>query len=122
MELAVSSQPSLDGLLSAPMLQVLQDAATLCIEQLPVVAEVENAFKCIAWCCLAMTILARRPSFSEMCLVVSKCKSLKLPDKKSVRMMKSMLQHAQFWHSKVKKAIAPRPGESKPLISTQLRD
>ena len=62
-----------------------------------------------------MTILARRPSFSEMCLVVSKCESLKLPDEKSVRMMKSMLQRARFWHSKVEKVIAPRPGESKPV-------
>jgi hypothetical protein len=64
MGLAVSSQPSSDGSLFAPMLQVLRDAAALCMEQLPVVAEVEKAFKGSAWCCRAMTILAKRPSFS----------------------------------------------------------
>jgi hypothetical protein len=115
MERAVSSQPSSDGSLSAPMLQILRDAATLGIGQLPVVAEVENAFKCNVWCCLVMTILARRPSFSEVDMVVSKCKSLKLPEEKSLRMLKSVLQRARFWHSEVKKTLAPRPGEIKPV-------
>jgi hypothetical protein len=115
MERAVSSRPSLDGSLSAPMLQVLRDAVTLGIEQLSVVAEVENAFKCIAWCCLAMNTLAKRPSFSEVGLLVSKCAGLKLPEEKSVRMMKSMLQRARFWHSKVEKVLAPRPAETKPV-------
>jgi hypothetical protein len=115
MERAASSQPSLDGSLSAPMLQILRDAVTLGIDQLSVVAEVENASKCIAWCCLAMRTIAKRPSFTEVVFLVSKCAGLKLPEEKSLRMLKSMLQRARFWHSKVEKVLAPRPGETQPV-------
>ena len=114
-ELADSSMPSSDGSLSAPMLRLLREAVTLGIHQMHDVAEVENAFKCLAWCCHAMNILSRRPSLNEIESAVSQCANLRLPEEKPLRMMKSILQRARTWQSKVGKALAPRPGETKPV-------
>ena len=121
MERAAASLPTSDGSLPAPMSEVLKDAAILGIRELPVVTDVENAFKCIAWCCFAMPLLAKRPSLQEMNSIVAKGEDLKLPEEKPLRMMKSMVQRAKTWQSKVVKALAPRPHVTDPVSVDTLK-
>ena len=115
MQRADASLPSSGGELSSPMVEVLNDATLLGIRDLPVVAEVENAFKCIAWCCYAMPLLARRPSLKEITSIISKGAALKLPEERPMRMMKSMASRAKTWQSKVVKALAFKPHMTDPV-------
>lgn len=121
MERAAHSLPSSDGMLSAPMVQVLNDANVLGIRDLALVGDVENAFKCISWCCFAMPILAKRPSLQEVSTIVSKGAGLKLPEERPMRMIKSMAQRAKTWQNKAVKALAPKPNETEPVNVNALK-
>ena len=115
MQRADASLPSSDGALSPPMVEVLNDATVLGIRDLPVVVEVENALKCIAWCCYAMPLLTRRPSLKEITSIISKGTALNLPEERPMRMMKSMASRAKTWQNKVVKALAFKPHVTDPV-------
>jgi len=114
-DLSAASCPLPDGSLSLPMLKVLRDAEQLKIENLPDVRGVANAFRCIGWACLAMTVLAKKPTLKAMQKVIAMCSSITLPDEKSVRMMRAMVQKTSQWQTKVRKALAPKPEERRPF-------
>lgn len=121
MERAADSLPSSDGLLSAPMQQVLHEATVLGIQNLPIVSEVENSFKCIAWCCFAMPLLAKRPSLQEVNSIVARSVGLNLPEDRPRRMIKTMAQRARTWQNKAVKALAPKINTSTPVDVASLK-
>jgi hypothetical protein len=54
--------------------------------------------------------------------LVAHASSMKLPDEKAARMMKSMLQRAKAWVGRVTKALPPVPGEAQPYDLDALKD
>lgn len=121
-EQGLKSRPSLDGLMSAPMLSTIKESEALGISGLPDVASVVNGFGCISWSFRAMSFLARKPTVAEAKSLVLQSSSLELPDEKSVRMMKSMVQRANVWQLKASRTLAPKPGESKPCCVDTLKE
>mmetsp|Transcript_7974 Transcript_7974/g.11791 ORF Transcript_7974/g.11791 Transcript_7974/m.11791 type:complete len:1472 (+) Transcript_7974:701-5116(+) len=111
------SRPPLDGNISEPMKRMVNEAVSMGISELNDVSIVINAFSCFSWCLRAFTILARKPRNEEIKSLVSQSENngFKLPEEKSVRMLRSMLNRASLWQAKVKKALAPIPGEKKPF-------
>jgi hypothetical protein len=113
-EQAHVARPLGNGSLSGAMSMVIGDAQKLGIEHFADVDVVVNAFKCMAWSLFALAILRRKPNVAEMSKVVSLASALKLPEEKGLRTMKSMLQRAFQGHIRVQKALAPKPGLTRP--------
>jgi hypothetical protein len=120
-EIAENSRPLADGSLSSSMLELFQDAELLGIAQYADVHVVANAFQCISWSSLAMSTLAKRPTLAEIQHVLNCCSSLTLPDEKALRILKSMVQRTSQWQIKARKALAPKPGETRPYSMELLR-
>jgi PHD-finger len=121
-DLTESSRPSIDGSMSSAMLNVFREAEYLGIAKLPDVHQVANSFRCLAWSALAMQTLARKPSLKDVQGLVSRCHSLSLPDEKSIRMMKSMVQRTIQWQLRASKLLAPISGETRPFSMELLRN
>ncbi len=119
---AILSRPLEDGSLSLPMLKLLADARKLGIYGISDVDATINAFWCLSWSLRAAAILSRRPSLAEMRSLHAQSISLALPDEKALRMMKSLIQRAAGWQGKVIQALAPKPGEMKPICVEILKD
>lgn len=117
-----SARPLPNGCLSTAMNMILDDAAKLGIVQFPDVEVVTNCFKCVSWSLFAMSIVARKPKLGEMNCVVLQASSLNLPEEKALRTMKSMIQRAAQWQAKAVKALAPKPGQTKPVSVEMLKD
>jgi hypothetical protein len=117
-----SARPLPQGCLSTAMDMILDDAAKLGIAQFPDVEVVTNCFNCVSWSLFAMSIVARKPTLGEMNSVVSQASSLDLPEEKALRTMKSMIQRAAQWQAKAVKALAPKPGQTKPVSVEMLKD
>eukprot|EP00934_Nitzschia_sp_Nitz4_P003000 Nitzschia sp. Nitz4//scaffold59_size112058//52291//59043//NITZ4_004109-RA/size112058-snap-gene-0.34-mRNA-1//1//CDS//3329555123//2990//frame0 len=116
------AKPAPLGEMSNPMISVLSDASILGIAHLSDVVAMENFFKSMSWSLYALSVLRRKPALSELLSVLAKADEIVLPDEKATRTMKLMAQKAQQWQSKVKKALTPKPGVSKPIGLDSLRD
>jgi hypothetical protein len=113
-EQAQGARPLGNGSLSGAMCTVIGDAQKLGIEHFADVDAVVNAFKCMSWSLFVLAILRRKPNVAEMSKVVSLASALKLPEEKGLRTMKSMLQRASQGQIRVQKALAPKPGLTRP--------
>jgi hypothetical protein len=121
-DLAESGRPSTGGSMSPAMLNAFREAEYLGIAKLPDVHQVANSFRCLAWSALAMQTLAKKPSLKDVQSLVSRCHSLSLPDEKSVRMMKSMIQRTVQWQLRASKLLAPISGETRPFSMELLQN
>ena len=109
------SRPLADGSLSPPMLDLFKDAETLGIAKFQDVHQVANAFRCMCWASLAMSTLAKKSTLKEIQHVMTTCSSITLSDEKTIRMLKSMMQRTYQWQVKARKALTPKPGETRPF-------
>lgn len=121
-ECAEDCRPMQDGSLARPMLSLMDEALEAGIASVGDVEAMDNAFRCMAWCLLATRILARKPTMTEMEMLVTKAKGLKLTEEKALRMIKAMLLRAKAWQGKVLKALAPCPGETKAFNVDSLKE
>ena len=117
-----SARPLPKGCLSPAMDSILDDAVKMGIVQFPDVEVVTNCFNCVSWSLFAMSIVARKPKLGEMNAVVSQASALDLPEEKALRTMKSMIQRAAQWQAKAVKALAPKPGQTRPVSVEMLKD
>jgi hypothetical protein len=104
------------------MLSLISEAESFGISCLPDVNSMANFFKCMSWSFFTLSIISRKPSFGEMKMLLSQAASAKLPDEKALKTMKVMHQRAIQWQGKIRKALAPRAGEIKPLNLSVLRE
>lgn len=119
---AEACRPMQDGSLAHPMLNLMDEAREASIASVGDVEAMNNAFRCMAWCLLATRILSRKPTMTEMQLLVTKAKGLKLTEEKALRMIKAILLRAKAWQGKVLKALAPCPGETKAFSVDSLKE
>lgn len=110
--------PSLDcktatELLSNPMSDIMALASNYGLNEFPDFNIVQNSFECISWCHLALSILKRRPKHEEITALVELSSQVKLPEVKSLGMMRSMLSRTAAWQTKVTKALGPKDGDKK---------
>ena len=106
---------NIDNLLSDPMKKVKLIASTYNMIDLPDVDLVIDSFYCMAWCLFAFSVLRKKPKIAEMKDLVASAASIALPEVKSVGMIRSMISRVSPWQSKVNKALAACPCESKPF-------
>jgi hypothetical protein len=104
------------------MSSLISEAESFGISCLPDVDSMTNFFKCMSWSFFTLSIISRKPSFDEMKMLLSQAASAKLPDEKALKTMKVMFQRAIQWQGKIRKALAPRAGEIKPLNLSVLRE
>ncbi|KAL7558921.1 hypothetical protein ACA910_015498 [Epithemia clementina (nom. ined.)] len=121
-EQALNSRPLVNGGLSRPMATLLQEAAKHGLTRYTDVQSVLNAFKCLCWSSQTMHILARRPRACDAVASVRNASSLKLPDEKGLRVIKSMAQRATAWNFKASRLLTPVPGETRPYDMKELRN
>jgi len=107
------SCPLDDGSLSVAMQGLIEEAQKLGISCVADVQSIINCFCCMSWCIRATSILARKPTMSEFEHLVSRARTLKFSEEKSLRTIKAIFNRARTWQSKVLKALAPVPGETK---------
>jgi PHD-finger len=120
-ELADHARPLPEGDLSEPMLSLITDATSLGVFGLPDVDSMVNFLKCMSWSLFALSVLRRRATLDELQKVLSKSSSLKLSDEKPIRTIKLMIQRALQCQVKVRRALAPKPGQTKPLSVDMLK-
>jgi hypothetical protein len=115
--LAQAALPTFGMLLSPPMADVIKDAQSLGISDLPDVHTMTNCFKCLSWSLSTLEVICRKPSISEISALVAMVSGFKLPDEKAFKTMKFMLSKATQVQLKIVKAVAPsaKPGETKPI-------
>jgi hypothetical protein len=121
-EQAEKARPSPNGTLSPPMSSVIADADALTISDLPDVEAMVNCFKCMSWSLQTLAIIGKKPTLAEMKSVLSLASALKLPDEKAFRTMKLMVQRASQWQGKVRKILAPKPGQTKSFNLDALKE
>lgn len=109
-------------LLSQPMKEVLMATKDLGIGEYPDIAVVRDAFQCVGWCCLAFDLLMKKPKIDDLRCLAKLCDQVKLPEVKSVGMIKSMISRTSVWRAKVKKALAPMACETKPFNAVILKE
>ena len=111
-------------LLSVPMLEVLGSASKYGIEKFPDIAVVRHSLECISWCHFALTVLMKKPKIEEVKALIDLSAGIKLPEAKSIGMMRSMVNRTASWQAKFNKVLLPVTGESQPFeesILTELR-
>jgi len=111
-------------LLSGPMHEVIEAASKYGIGELPDVVAVKNSLECVSWCHFAFSVLRRKPGVDEVTALIRLSSIVKLPEVKSIGMMRSMISRTTPWQAKVTKALMPVCGETKPFdaaILTELR-
>ena len=111
------SKPRRDSLTSVPIEKAGALANTLMITDFPDVGVVMNSFKVFAWCLHILEILMRKPTVEEIRSLLSMCdsSSIKIPESKCIRTLRSISSRAQLWQSKAKKALAPDNKSQKPF-------
>ena len=107
------SFPSFDGSLSLSMVSMIEKAEQNGIKDLPDVCSMINAFKCLSWCLNAFSILRRKPRLKEIHSLLTQSEKIQLSEEKGVKMIRSMVQRASNWQSKISKALISIPGETK---------
>ncbi len=115
-----SKDPS--QLLSEPMKQVLMATKDLGIVEYPDIAVIRDAFQCIGWSSLAFDVLMKKPKIDDLRCLLKLSDLIKLPEVKSVGMIRSMISRTSVWRAKVKKALTPIASVTKPFNITVLKD
>ena len=87
-------------LLSPPMREVLESAAKYGIDNLPDVVAAKNLLECISWCHFAFSVFMRKPKIEEIKALVDLSSVIKLPEVKSIGMMRSMISRTSPWQLK----------------------
>jgi PHD-finger len=118
------SRPANDGTLSSAMVSAIREAEMLGLTMYQDVSIMENSFKCLSWCFRVMELLSRQPKSSEIEAVVLQAATLnlKLPEDKAIRSLRSLMQRANAWQTRVTKVLAPVPGEGKPYDFDELNE
>ncbi|GKY97092.1 hypothetical protein MPSEU_000667700 [Mayamaea pseudoterrestris] len=119
--LADKSRPE-GGSITETMQTLIQDAARDGLARFKDVQDTINSFKCMAWCVGASSIIARRPSDSELVALVRLGQNIIFNDDKAFRALKSILARVRSWDAKVKKALTPIPGDVRPFNLASLKD
>ena len=124
-KIAQDSAPRPSGEMSPAILKLFRDAESSGIAKMPDIPHVANLFKAIGWSCLAATTFSKKPTVKEMRLLVKEYSNLDFRDDKAFRMMKATLQKTHSWQQKVRKLLAPKPGEKSPFsvqMATELKE
>mmetsp|Transcript_43531 Transcript_43531/g.49071 ORF Transcript_43531/g.49071 Transcript_43531/m.49071 type:complete len:1967 (-) Transcript_43531:117-6017(-) len=116
------ARPQFGVTLSPMMNQVIEKAQQLGICDLPDVRKMIDCFKSICWSLSALAIIRRKPSLSQIQYLVFEASKFKLPDEKAVRTLKFMLNRSCQWQSKIRKALAPKKGETKSINVSVLKE
>ena len=119
---AKNCRPSKEGSLSPNMKFLVDQAKLLGVDQIADVKAVTNAFRVMAWSLLATTTLAKKSTLKDFELLVTLASSIKFPDEKAIRTIRSIHSRGMTWQSKVLKALAPSPGNLKPFDLETLKE
>lgn len=119
---AEAARPSFGVALSPPMSALLADAKELGISHFSDVHSMINYFKSMSWSLSSMAVLQRKPQLQAVTFLVKVAENLKLPDEKALRTMKYMQSRTAQFQLKLQKALSPRPGETKPISVSFLRE
>ena len=111
---AKKSFPNADGTMSNPMKALVEEAICLKISDMKDVGSIINIFKCLSWSLRALKILARKPLQTEVESLLCLSASMKLPNERSVKFLRGLLQRASTWQAKVREALKPIPNETTP--------
>ena len=111
-----------NALLSGPMLEVIESASKYGINKFPDAATVKDSLECISWCHFAFSILMRKPTIEEVKALIDLCNVIKLPEVKSIGMLRSMISRTSPWQARVNKALTPISGEKKTFSITALNE
>lgn len=120
-EMGRVSMPKRDGSFSDAMIAIESEAEKLGICEFRDVQVVLNSFKCMSWCLNAIRVLMRQPTSPEIVSIVDSSSTIEFPDEKALRYIKALAQRVTVWESKVEKALAPIPGDTKPLNLENLK-
>lgn len=120
--IAEKARPPFGVVLSQPMLDAIQFARTLGIEDLPDISDMENYFKCVSWNIMAATFLRRKPSVEEVKYIIDRSELLNLPDERALRTLRYMANRAYQLQSRSRKALAPKKGETRSISVSLLQD
>jgi hypothetical protein len=116
------TRPGKSGDMSESMRAVMEEAEKLCVTIYKDVRAVENSFKCICWSIRTMEVLRRQPTAVAVEAVVAQGQLLKLPEDKTLRSLRTLLQKVDAWNLRFRRALAPVPGESKPFDMGELHE
>lgn len=121
---ANNSRPRSNNHTSDPIEKARALAASLDIVDFPDVGLVINSIKVFAWCLHLLEVLMRKPAVEEVRYLLALCdgNSLKIPESKCIRMLRSMSSRAQLWQSKAKKALAADSKAEKPYDLILLKE
>ena len=111
-----------EDLLSTPMNDILELAKKLGISKFPDVELVKNSFQCVAWCLYAFSVLQKKPKFEDVKCLVRLGGNIKLPEVKSLGMVRSMISRTTPWQVKVNKALSSISGTTQRLDSGSLKE
>ncbi len=111
-----------DQLLSGPMREVMEAASKYGIKEFPDILGVKNSLECICWCHFAFSVLQRKPRVEEVTALIHLSSIVKLPEVKSIGMMRSMISRTNPWQAKVNKALMPVSGETAPFDASILNE
>lgn len=127
-EVAIKAMPNVsiactspDQLLSDPMKYVLDATVELGLDTFPDVKVVRRAFESLGWACMALDVLKRKPTIGELQHLQELTNIVTLPEVKSIKMIKDLISRTSSWRAKVRKALAPVPGETSPFDMNELK-
>lgn len=121
-DVAEEARPLESGALSKPMISVLSESESLGISDLPDIGAMGNLFQCMAWSLFTLSIIRRKPTYHEMKALLAEASRISLPNEKALKTLRHLYQKASQLRGKVKKALAPRPGETKNISMSLLRE
>jgi hypothetical protein len=116
------TRPGKSGEMSETMRAVMEEAEKLCVTIYKDVRAVENSFKCLCWSIRTMEVLRRQPTSVAVEAVVAQGQLMKLPEDKTLRSLRSLLQKVDAWNVRFRRTLAPVPGESKPFDMGELQE
>ena len=108
-------------MLSTPMKEILELAKKLGISKFPDIELVQNSFQCVSWCLYAFSLLQKKPKHEDLKCLVRLGANIKLPEVKSLGMIKSMISRTAPWRVKVNKALSATSGTKQSLDSSSLK-
>lgn len=109
-------------ILSSPMVEVLDCASKYGIEKFPDIIAVKNHLESISWCHFAFNVLRKKPKIEEVKTLIDLSTEIKLPEVKSIGMLRSMISRTTPWQVKANKVLAPTPGASTPISIESLNE
>jgi len=115
-------RPNSDGTISDAMNDLIQEAEQLKISDITDVVSLINIFKCLAWSMKALQVLAKKPLQSEVELLIMLTANVKLPNDKAMKFLRALSHRTFSWQAKVRHALKPIPGETKPFDLVKLNE